>query len=802
MKRYCFIILVTSLLVLFLNHSEPRCAVYEAGYMPWSGYWWPFTSGGLVTGLGYRGSPSPLSKYDYVTTGTYYGPARNYGMAHYYDKNALSWEGMCFCWAAASILEPEPVHGGVYNRTVFHVGDKKGILTAAYHGTLYNKYSVSTPEAFHAILREFINGQKMPIIIDLGFDGEIWNYPVFKYETDFIQAGNIRHYTTTIYYPANSVSPDYVGTHVSNCTYYYYFELDGNNNIIKSGWEDSSVSNHPVNAFEPFGTEPQNPGMDYETVKRIVSTDDDPFEENDAFETAESISSGGYALMAIDRDFFKFEAENGDNLNIRFNAGEDSHIIVRSYTPERMLIQETSGRSSQVIDVLRAGEYFLEIIPDDPAKEYDYELYIQHVLPNRSIFPLNPPGLWVNGIALLSPDDTGRTIITQIDAGGYPDLSYQSRGIKHQLGILEYDFNLLSTNAGGYVRIDSDHLISGLQSITDGNLLMAGSNLLSMDTAASEIYYPYFIRTDNWETIFGLINTGDDTEEILRSSYDAEGKIVGSETIELAPGQKLENNTFYMGILKAGAKSVSASTLSGRASLLGYIKFANSIFFPKGRAVVPMSAEGKTELIVPHVASGSGWSTFLAVMNTGAETAAVDFIAYDRQGNQTGNVSRVLKANQNFVGKISDIFDLDSEIASMKIKSDNNQPICGLFLYETGDRLAGISMQPADVSRLYLPHLASSMNWSTGIGLMNAGNMKADLFFTLYDDNGETLAVETRGLGPNQRLAFTLKNFFGTETVRDGRYLKIESLEGLPICGIYLIASADGLKLMGDVIGN
>ena len=805
MRNRFFIIPIILLSFFFFYNAESRCATFEADYIPWSGYWWPFVLGGLVTGLDYRGHPSPLEKYDYVTTGTYSGPATRYGSTHYYDKDALSWEGMCFCWAAASILEEEPVHKGIYEGTTFLVGDKKGLLTVAYDRTLYNRYSISNPVDFHRLLGDFIHYEKTPIIMDLGTEGEIWNYPVFKYEMGYTQDSNIRHYTTKIYYVSDAVRPDYVGARVYNSTYYYYFEIDGEGNITESGWEGDSIDHPPKKASEPFGTEPRNPGINYAQVKRIVTTDDDPYEENDTFQSAALLSSGGYTLLAIDSDYFKVALETGDKLNIRVTAEGDEDISLRTYNPDGELIEETPGSGEQVITADRTGDYFLEIVPLEPSEEPGYELFLQQILSYQGIFPLNPSGLWCTGIALMSPDNNiGRTIICVVDRDGFPQKSYYTTtsSAHHVLGMLE-EFDLFPNK--GYIRVDSDARLWGLQAVMAMDDLMLGANLISMDRACAEVFFPHFDTKWGWKTSFGLINVGDRTEKILRRSYGEDGQFLALDTIELAPGQKVENDTSYLGILRTGARSMSASTVSGRECLLGYIKFLNPSFGSKGRALVPLSMERGTQLVVPHVASNGYWTTDIAVMNTGDDDSTVRFSAYDEGGNLISAAEYLLNAKQNLVDKASDIFPdiLAGKITSIKIVSKNDQPLCGLLLYGSRDglQLAGMPIHPAfALPPVYLSHVACSGSWWTGIGLMNVSDVPADISFSLFNEDGNLLDLKIRHLNPNQRLASTIKGLFGADISESARYLKIESDGGQSVSGIYLIGTNDGFRLMGDVI--
>ena len=108
----------------------------------------------------------------------------------------------------------------------------------------------------------------------------------------------------------------------------------------------------------------------------------------------------------------------------------------------------------------------------------------------------------------------------------------------------------------------------------------------------------------------------------------------------------------------------------------------------------------------------------------------------------------------------SDIFpDISGQdIASMKITSQSDQPLCGILLYGTTNdlQLAGLPIHPVAGSSLYLPHIASVEPWWTGIGVMNAGDAATDISFSLFNDAGEVLSVVTKLMNPNQRMASTL----------------------------------------------
>src|SRR5437763_826684 len=77
-----------------------------AAVTPWSGWWWPAKTGNLV--LGYRGDAGALVKHDQLT-GRQASQWEQHTYYHF-DPQGADWWGHCHAWAAASILEPQPVH--------------------------------------------------------------------------------------------------------------------------------------------------------------------------------------------------------------------------------------------------------------------------------------------------------------------------------------------------------------------------------------------------------------------------------------------------------------------------------------------------------------------------------------------------------------------------------------------------------------------------------------------------------------------------------------------------------------------
>lgn len=782
---------------------------YEASYTPWSGYWWPFTAGGLVTGDDYRGSPAPLEKYDRVVSGSYSGPASAFGRAYYYDPEAVAWAGMCFAWSAAAIMENEPDQDGNYNGVRFRVGDKKGILTALYHRTLYNRYSIYSPVDFHHLLEEFIRKQRIPIIINLGSPKEIWNYPVYRYETTSFQSDNVLHYTTRIWYADDGVHPDFAGTAALSSAYFYYFILDAQGSVVQSDWEGESIGNAPVYASEPLGLADYDDGLNVDQVRAIVRAVDDEYEPNDSFEQALPLTTGSYQLLALDEDYFQIAVGEGDRLEIEFDPEEAvSSLVVGFYDSRGQLVAHISPNVKFSFTAETAGSVFLKIPVSGQNEDPGYTLRVSQSLHYQSVFPWFPSGSWWKGLALFNPDrGAGRTVVSLISKDGTPQVSCTpGMAFAGQFSMMLEDCFKARVFDHGYLRLDADFAFQGLQAIGYSNQLLLGGNVVSSTRASHKLAFPHITETaiDGWETTIGLLNLCEWDEGVELTSYDQQGSPTGTENLVLAQGQVKEWETRYTAFLPSGAKSLTAETTSTTDCLVGYTVFINSASGSKGRAFIGFPLEQKTELVLPHAACGSDWWTGMALMNSGQSAAWIKIAAYDASGRQVGETDFILEPNQNRVQPVESLFNdkgLCQTLASLRITSTNGQPVVGFALYgqKYSPCIAGTPLSGGSASSLYLPHVASSTEWWTGIGLMHPGGEATVVTVSLADGDGQILESKNLTLAPNAHRAFTIREFFGRENEPTGRSVTISAESGL-ISGMYLIGTTDGATLMGDAL--
>lgn len=799
MKRAATFILV--LAAILAVAAVAAAETHTALKVPWSGYWWPLAQGGLVTGTGYEGHPAPLEKYDRAVTGTENGPATAYGLKNYYKRGALVWEGLCFDWAAASVMEREPLRKGVYGGVAFRRGDKKGILTAVYDGAQYRFYPIHDPEDFHGLLETFIRDQRIPIIMDLGTNGEKWNYPIYEYDLSFTESGDRRHYTVTVYFADDNVQPDYQGTRIDTRTYYFYYDLSGSV-IVGSGWEMGSQFKAPVNASEVYGTVPRNPGMDLGTARAIAFTDDDPYEPNDDMEEARELTTGAYLGIAANTDFFKVSLLEGDRLRVWVaELDDDGPVTFRVYGPSGAHI--ATGCPGEEIDLTASvsGPHFIEIVPENGGREPVYRLYVDQRLPWAGFFPADMGGMWSGSFSLVNASGKkSRVILSRTDRTGTAvssvpldgDLFYHS-GLLDDLPLAPPDF--------GYLRVDSDVPLQGALEESYGGSITVGGNLMSTDEASPVLYFPHIARTGDWRTLFGLIQTGTGTEEVEITVYDAAGVTVTHETVTLGPGEKREDERFT-GIFPARGSSMVVRAGSGLPVLLGYGIYKYETLDAREHALIPVSRNTGSRLALAHVACATPWWTGVAVLNAWGQGGTARFEAFDGAGRKLAAADRYLGPREQAAVMVSGLFPGVSPetIASLTVRSLEGGPLAGLAVYgdSAGLQIDGLSLSPATpVRSAFVPLVASSPEGWTGFAFRNEGAGPGLFHVDLLDNGEEILDRASWTLDTGGVWVGMLENLFGPRLPGEARCARVTS-EDVPMSGLYMMGDSDGATLWGD----
>ncbi|TKC98116.1 hypothetical protein [Polyangium fumosum] len=265
----------------------------EATSKPWSSWWFPTVDDFLFTET--NGELSPLQKYDLYSSTIQHKTtnAAAYERNKLYDARADSWSGLCFAWALASIMEPEPNKPMVHGSLRFKVGDLKALLLKTYEavtdtptlgdrndGAWNDNYADILPHTFHRALVAELFMKRRPFIIDRDAGHEVWNLPVYKAITKITRdtrARDVVHVRTVLFVATPDVKTyDYVGTEVTTREYTYdlYGVWEGRRLVVRGGaWTGNSRADHPdfvVLRPDTVTRASFNPQIDVATVDAIL----------------------------------------------------------------------------------------------------------------------------------------------------------------------------------------------------------------------------------------------------------------------------------------------------------------------------------------------------------------------------------------------------------------------------------------------------------------------------------------------------------------------------------------------------
>jgi len=265
----------------------------EATTKPWSSWWFPSWDDFLFAER--NGELSPLQKYDLYSS-TFQRKtttAAAYERENLYDARAEMWSGLCFAWALASILEPEPNRPIVHGSLRLKVGDLKALLLKTYEavtdaptvgdrndGSWDDEYEDILPHTFHRVLVVELFKNRRPFIIDKDAGHEVWNVPVYKAITKIKRdrsARNVVHVRTVLFVASPDVKTyDYVGTELTTREYTYDLRgtWQGNRFVVGGGaWTGNSRGDHPDFVILPSDKVKRasfNPEIDIETVDAML----------------------------------------------------------------------------------------------------------------------------------------------------------------------------------------------------------------------------------------------------------------------------------------------------------------------------------------------------------------------------------------------------------------------------------------------------------------------------------------------------------------------------------------------------
>lgn len=212
----------------------------------------------------------------------------------------------------------------------------------------------------------------------------------------------------------------------------------------------------------------------------------------------------------------------------------------------------------------------------------------------------------------------------------------------------------------GYLRISADERISGCMVYANADTFVS----LPAQRAASgnRLLAPHFYVAGDGGTQLRLVNTGTTRAQVRIRAYLNGYQPFGDETRELAPGvslvadlaailnmpvHDLQSGESYSGYLTLDITPVDA--LFQDADVIGCIVFSGNN--GKFSASLPLATDGFTETLFPHLAQSVQERVFtgLASLNPGDEAVEVRVMAFNKDGQETGDVTFWLQPGERVV---------------------------------------------------------------------------------------------------------------------------------------------------------
>ncbi len=278
-----------------------------------------------------------------------------------------------------------------------------------------------------------------------------------------------------------------------------------------------------------------------------------------------------------------------------------------------------------------------------------------------------------------------------------------------------------------------------------------------------EYYLAHTAETAGWWTVFALTNAGYTGADVSFAAFDAAGQYLGTSTkltrIEINQQFGGSPSSFFAAGMAAKAawyKITSSAPLAG----IEMFGLTGGTF-----AALPLTMASSQSLFFPHVAVDSQWWTGISVVSGWVRASNVAMEVRDGVGTTLAAASRigVMKPGEKTVDQLQNYFGWDYPRASQWVSVRADGPITGFELFGTQDfkMMAAVPGTGSGARRLFLPHIATTSGWWTGVAMLNVGTTNAIVKLTAYGADGANLAVgNALSLSPGQRTVNQIQNYF------------------------------------------
>ena len=755
----------------------------EAEVIPWSGWWWPYTHGGLSTGMGYRGHPAPLEKYELLINGYYPGLITIWDKEHHFDPDAPGWYGLCPARSAASVFEHIAFYPSIHQNILFRVGDKKGLLTAAHTKDL-RQWGGGDPETFHLWLLTYIKEEKTAFAADLDPSEEKWFFPIYRYEM-FLQKDLFTvHVSCQIWYSDIS-EPDFAGNKEKNWIYTYDLYLDGEGNIVDGRWTEASVYDHPNLLFLPLAPSADNPYLtDYGKIREIAAAKDDELESDQpAF-----IGPGDYTLTLLNRDSYCLVTSPGDTVWFNIEKLDDllQPLLVSLKDDDGLPVDSWLVEENMHADFTAASpSYLIEITRPDYLDPGIYQLTLDTKTPYRYVFPyIRQGGAW-QGFVLSNPSSETATAVyvAGYKQDGTPLRSFGgpkslTPGEKQSFFLSGVTWFSEMTNLD-FIKILSDQPLEVFNLYGNRDRDLSGFYPENL----SPVHQLIIPQLDG-NTYWGFYNGEQQETEVILQHYADSGHMTEQIEITLPAGAIVRYTPSYQPFQQTGGW-VMAKVSDKEVS--GYAQWGKDNF--QKAESMPALKDSHTSFFIPHIAFSSLWETGCSFINLSGNQNRVTINLLSGIGQKTALLT--LNPWEKITMTATDIFPqvFEEELNGSALSLESSFPMNGCFYYSTPKTEACLPFFPANEAavKLHVPHVVSNDYWWNGLVFLNSQTHPVSCTIYASSRTGQITQSTTLSLPAGQKKALFFKNLFDPAEIPFIASLNIEAE-----------AAISGLFLFGD----
>ncbi|HEV8131461.1 MAG TPA: IPT/TIG domain-containing protein [Acidobacteriota bacterium] len=306
-----------------------------------------------------------------------------------------------------------------------------------------------------------------------------------------------------------------------------------------------------------------------------------------------------------------------------------------------------------------------------------------------------------------------------------------------------------------------------------GFFLMGGAEILDgsdLPLKALDCYYNLLLDPSKYQSEISLVNPNSSQADITLNLVSASGSQIQSRNLSLAAKGALQAT---LETLFSSAEISQAASLhvKSKVPVAGF----EFVFARDGSKVVGLTAQPTARklstLNFPQLAVLGDWATQVGVFNLGSQLALVTLTAYKPDGTLYGapdiigtNPFRVaIAANGAFTADVETLFGFQGGATLQGwLKVETSQPaLHGFVAYGTKSKptLAAVTAQAEGITNALFSHQANGSGFYTGLAILNAGTVAANLEITSLTKDGRVLGSVKKVLGALERIVNVVPGF-------------------------------------------